>query len=383
MENTQYLIAVAAGIVILIILVALFRRGQGRPSPDKEKDQAYARVVGCLIDGRRDEALKHLKEAVRLNPENVEAYIKLGDLLREKGDVERALQVHRELTVRHGLDASTERELYRSLAKDYLAAGRFGDAKVASEKLLDFDRKDEGALAIMGRVFEGTGELEKAYDIQEELVKRVGRDGSSFLALYRSYIGADYLARGEKRKARKSFENALNTDRDCLPALLYLGDIHYADGDRRKAIERWVALASRFPQSAYIVYGRLEKAYYESGTFGDIERVYEDVLRSKPNDIPTMLAVAEMNRKRGAFDEAMRLVKETLEIDPDCRRARQLLVRLKLEKGDTQDALEDVLSFLEESKPGESDFMCSHCGHRSKEVLFRCPDCHKWNTYLE
>ena len=78
----------------------------------------------------------------------------------------------------------------------------------------------------------------------------------------------------------------------------------------------------------------------------------------------------------------MRLVKETLELDPDCRRARQLIVRLRLEKGDTEDALKDVLSFLEESRPGEGEFVCRDCGHRSKEVLFRCPGCSNWNTFL-
>jgi lipopolysaccharide biosynthesis regulator YciM len=164
--------------------------------------------------------------------------------------------------------------------------------------------------------------------------------------------------------------------------LLYLGDIHYQEGDLKKAIEKWQALTSRFPQWAYIAYGRMEKAYYESGTFGEIERVYEEVLKSQPNDIPTMLALAEMNHKRGVFDEAIRLVREAMEIDPGCRRARQLLVRIHLEKGDTEAALKDVLSFLEESRAGDGEFTCIDCGYKSGEVLFRCPNCRGWSTFL-
>jgi lipopolysaccharide biosynthesis regulator YciM len=382
MATGIYIVGIGALGVLIIVLIALSRRGRERAVAGHERDMAYARAVGYLIEGKKVGALKHLKEAVRLNPDNVHAYIKLGDLMREMGEVERALQLHRELTVRRGTDPSTERELQRSLTMDYLEAGRYSDARTAAEKLLGYDRKNEEALEIMARVLEEAGDLEKAYEVQEELVRRSKSDGAAFLALYRSQIGANQLAEGERGKAKKSFESALHTDGDCLPALLYLGDIHYEEGERKKAIERWVDLTSRFPQWAYIAYGRLEKAYYESGTFGEIERVYENVLRSRPGDVPTLLAAAEMTSKRGDFGEAMRMVKETLEIDPDCRRARQLLVRLRLEKGDTEAALKDVLSFLEESRPGDRDFICSDCGHRSREVLFRCPKCRKWNTYL-
>lgn len=382
MISGTYIIAGVA-IVVVLLLIALFaQKGRGDAAAGTEKDAAYAHAVGCLIDGKRDEALQHLKEAVRLNPENIHAYIKLGDLLREKGQIDRAIQVHRELTIRRSRGNTMEKELYRSIAKDYLAVGRFDDAKKAAEKSLSFDKKNEEGLEVLARVYESSGDLERAYEVRVEIARRGGAGGERFLAVYKSHIGAKYLASGDRSKAKKNFEGALSIDKQCLPALLYLGDIHYEEGDRKKAGEKWVELARLYPQYAYIVYGRLEKAYYESGTFGDIERVYENVLRARPHDIPTLLAMAEINQKRGVFDEAMRLVKETLELDPDCRRARQLLVRLRLEKGDAEDALQDVMLFLEESRPGEGDFICSDCGHRSKEVLFRCPGCNNWNTYL-
>jgi lipopolysaccharide biosynthesis regulator YciM len=381
MISGTYIIAAAAIVVVLLLIALLARKGGGEKA-EGGKEAAYANAVGCLIDGNRNEALKHLKEAVRLNPENIHAYIKLGDLLREKGEIDRATQIHRELTVRRTRAGRMDKELYRSLAKDYLAAGKFAEAKTAAEKSLSFDKRSEEGLAVLAHVYEGAGDLEKAYEVQTELAKRGKNGGGEFLALYKSHIGSRYLAAGDKSRAKKSFEAALNIDKKCLPALLYLGDMFYGDGHRKKATERWVELTELYPQWAYIVYGRLEKAYYESGAFGDIEQVYENVLRARPNDIPTLLAMAEINQKRGVFDEAMRLVKETLELDPDCRRARQLLVRLRLEKGDAEDALQDVLSFLEESRLGEGEFVCRDCGHRSTEVLFRCPGCSNWNTYL-
>jgi len=382
MPVPTYAIAIVVAAAVIVLVVVLARRRGRESSAGGERGEAYAKAVGCLIDGRVDDALQHLKQAVKLNPDDVHTYIKLGDLLRKKGETDRAIHLHRELTVRRKLGKRTEAELYRSLARDYVEAGRFPEAKTAAERLLDIDRKDIDALEIIARVHEEMGELDRAYELQQELARKGKRDGPAFLALYRSYIGAAELARGNRARAKKSFESALGTDKNCLPALLYLGDIYYEDGDRRKATEKWVELAERFPQWAYVVYGRLERAYYESGSFGDIEAVYEKVLRERPHDVPTLLAVAEMNQKRGVFDEALRIVSEVLEIDPDCRRARQLLVRIHLEQGDTEAALKDVQAFLEESKPGEGEFVCRECGHRSKEVLIRCPSCRSWNTFL-
>ena len=381
MTTTIWTILLAA-LAFVFLIAYLARRRRRIAGAGGEKYIPYTRALGCLIEKRTDEALEFLKEAVRQNPEDVQAYMRFGDLLREKGDVERALQVHRELTVRRLGDAGIERELYRSLAMDYLVAERYGDAQRAAEKLLSSNKKDEEALEILAQVFERGGEWDKSYDVQEELVRLRRRDGNPFLAMYKSYIGSKHLARGDRSVSKKYFESALHKDKDCLPALLYLGDIHYQDGDLKKAIEKWRAVASRFPKWAYIVYGRLEKAYYESGSFGEVEQVYEEVLKAQPDDVPTMLAMAEINHKRGDADEALRLVRETMEIDPDCRRARQLLVRIHLEKGDAETAHKDVLSFLEESRPGEGEFICAGCGHKSNEVLFRCPECLGWNTFL-
>ena len=281
--------------VLAIVLIAVFaRRSRRNRAAAQDRYIPYTRALGCLIEGRKEDALGFLKEAVRQNPDDARVYMKLGDLLREKGEVDRALQVHRELTIRKIGDTQMERELYRSLAKDYISAGRYGEAQKAAERVLSLNKKDGEALEVLAQALEGNGDWDKSYEVQEELVRLRKRDGSAFLALYKSYIGSGCLSRGDKARSKKYFESALHKDKNCLPALLYLGDIHYEEGDRKRAIEKWTALTSRFPQWAYIVYGRLEKAYYESGTFGEIERVYEDVLRAKPDDIPTLLAMAEI-----------------------------------------------------------------------------------------
>jgi uncharacterized integral membrane protein len=65
----------------------------------------YQHGLNSLLAGDHEEALRAFAETVRQDSGNVDAYIHLANLLRERGDAARALQIRRDLTVRAGLSA--------------------------------------------------------------------------------------------------------------------------------------------------------------------------------------------------------------------------------------------------------------------------------------
>ena len=69
-----------------------------------------------LSDKRR--AIKLLGALVKKDSEHVNAYLQLGNLMRDE-DPERAIKIHQMLTVRHSLDKNTKVEILKSLALDY------------------------------------------------------------------------------------------------------------------------------------------------------------------------------------------------------------------------------------------------------------------------
>ena len=91
------------GIILTVVVVGVaaaavvFVRRRARKRVDEET--ADQKGLDALIAGHRDDALKHLARAVREDSRNVDAYIKLGSLLRERGQVRQAIQAHRELLV--------------------------------------------------------------------------------------------------------------------------------------------------------------------------------------------------------------------------------------------------------------------------------------------
>ena len=87
------LICVAAILIVAILLIARYRRSQRFRSAG-----SYMEALKDLIRGDEESAFRHLKRVVKEDTANIDAYLKLGDIFRRKGEVVRALQIHRQLT---------------------------------------------------------------------------------------------------------------------------------------------------------------------------------------------------------------------------------------------------------------------------------------------
>jgi len=372
--------------VALAVLAAIagfgwyMRRQAERRPPEISPEVYYARALDCLIAGDRPGAMGFLKHVVQADSHNVDAYVRLGNLLRDGGEVEKALQIHRDLTVRAVDDPDLQEKIYEGLTEDYIACGRLRDAVASAEKLRAINRRNPYALRALNRVHEQLREWDKAYEAAEELERQNPAGRAKSLARYKAYIGADYLQRGKMKEARRHFEEALKLDETCRSALVHLGDVEYEEGNLDKAIDSWNRLVEAHPASGFIVFDRLERAYFDMGRFSEMVQAYEEILSNHPRDVRTMLALAGIQLKKGDLDEALRLVREAVEIEPENPRARRLLARLHHERGDLEEAFDELLAATSALEARQESFACSECGYRSEDVFWRCPKCLAWET---
>lgn len=94
----------------------------------RAKGDRYQEALEAWIDGDLITAEKLLRLAVEGDPESVEPFLQLGNLLRINGDAERAAVVHRGLTVRSDLPRNKKILVGLSLAEDLLALKRWQEA---------------------------------------------------------------------------------------------------------------------------------------------------------------------------------------------------------------------------------------------------------------
>jgi len=367
---------------VLAVLAYQILRRQAEKRRRAAGKNPFVDGMAALLDGEYTAALGHFRDAVRSEPQNVDAYLRLGDAMRETGDLARATQIHRELTVRTTMPKNSMARVLLSLARDYRKAQRLDRAAASYEQMLELRPRDEKAMNELLEVYEDLGEWDKAYEIRRDISKTRRIDDTHALALYKAYVGKSYLDRDDLKNAESSLKDALKIDSECAAAYLYLGDVYYAEGAIDDAISSWRRIVTLFPKIAFTTFRRLERAFYEKGRFEKIVDLYNDVLERNPSDVTTIMTLANIHRKKGNIEEALRLCKAALEAEPGSRRVKQAMARLYYEKGDIEASLKAMVEAFNGFSSDDEHCVCNNCDYKSNEVLWRCPRCKHWETFV-
>jgi lipopolysaccharide biosynthesis regulator YciM len=352
----------------------------GKKRTDTSHEDHYVAALRQMIEGRQEEAFRSLQAAVKTGKAPTDAYIRLGNLLRERGDAPRATQIHQSLTVKNNLSREEKLELYMSLAEDYAALGRSErSVKTLEMAVKSLNVRDPRVFVKIAHHYHVVGESETAYEALKE-ARKLGGVSDRELALYLNTLAERLVEQKDLKEAKKALHRALKHDADCPPALVLLGDIELENDDVDEAIEKWRRAAILSPQLAESALKRLEKVLFKKGRFGDIEEMYNDVRSVRGGDEAATVALAGFYRKQGRGEEAIQLLEEYLSVFPESVRARLLLTSLYAgyrESDTLHRFLDDAIAQSSQARP----YVCRICQFQSKTVRWHCPRCNSFDSF--
>ena len=119
--------------------------------PNKKTDikELYSQGLDMMINGLQRSAYNNFKKIVELDSENIKAYLRLGQVLRESGNTNKALKIHKSLLIRQNLTSYELNELHKNLALDYFEMNQFEKAIEEAEKAIESITLNKSRLFIL------------------------------------------------------------------------------------------------------------------------------------------------------------------------------------------------------------------------------------------
>jgi lipopolysaccharide biosynthesis regulator YciM len=369
--------AIIASVVALLCLI-VWRSRRAAAVRRVEEESPYESGLNALISGDRAAALRHLAQAVRDDPRNIDAYIRLGNLLRERGQIRQAIQVHRELLVKRRLPEGTRLEIVKNLALDLAEARRWPEVIEHIRSLPRPERSDLRMLRLARDAYEATGDLDQAVQAHKEILKATSSTDEPAVGVYQAQAALAALERGNRDRARAGFLAAVKESPEAVLANLHLGDMAAEEEDLERATAFWMKIVTDRPECAHLVFERLEKAYFELGDFGRMVGIYEDVVSRSPGSVHALAGLSRMLERKGDVDEAVGVAREAIKHEGDSLAGHLRLLELLVGNGRFEEAARLAETLVRGLAESAAPRKCRSCGEDLPTGGWRCPKCRVW-----
>ena len=347
----------------------------------------YVLGLNFLVSNQIDLAIEELSQATRVDGDALEIHLILGNVHRERGQVARAIQIHQALLQRPKLTKVEHAYILLCLGLDFKRGGFVDRALEAFNEVVRMDPNNQYALLYLQKLHEEQHQWADAHRIRKQLVALSGPDtqprNQAILGFLENELGSEALGVGDRGRAARHFEAAIDLDAGIAPAFLNLGDVRLMQGDVAGAETAWDRLMTSSPERAYLAFGRLEKLYEQLGQPHQFEQRCLRLVAANPQDWRARLALGGHLAKRGRDSEAFEYLLAALEHNPHGLTVHQavwgVLLKLDLGRALVQRYIESARSSVFFLDP----HVCVKCHYRSTELLWQCPHCHEWNSFIE
>ena len=172
-------------------------------------------------------------------------------------------------------------------------------------------------------------------------------------------------------------------DRRAAPAYLNLGDVREEQGDLAAAVDAWERLAKEAPDRAHLAFDRLRRAYTAIGTPQRFVALCQRLIAQNPQDWRARLALARHLASEGRHRESLDVVLEALPHNPHGLAIHQEIWEVLSALGFEPALVQRYVSLTRAAVFYLDPHVCVRCRYRSTELLWQCPQCHEWNTFVE
>ena len=404
MSLPYLLFAVLLSLLVLFLLfwgrkriLAICRRFFGKPEIGsgfqmEEEDKLFAeeptllrtyfKGLSYVLANETDKAVAEFVKVARIDTTTAEIYLALGQLFRNSGEMERAIRVHRDILLRPNLPEEVRRQTFFEIGLDYKRAGLLDRACRTFEEILARDPENPAARKEISSLYVSLREWEKALALHHSLPST--QNEINIIAHLTTEVAKSAETSGDREKAQKFFQQALELDDSCIDAWLHYGDFLKGESRIQDALTAWERAFMLNPDFIDLVTSRFSGLPKEEKDKVE-EEFFSRHLEEFGGKRKFNLAYIGWLIKSGRWTEAgSRLERVMTEKSGDAEvfsLVNNLLSEIRTSNGaggDLYDSL--VRNFFSTQLRFEKVYRCRKCGYQLDKMVWRCPRCSTWDS---
>jgi tetratricopeptide (TPR) repeat protein len=276
-------------------------------------------------------AIQSCDQALRLQPDRVDAYNNRGVAYYYKGDLEHALQDF-DQALRLQPDST---ETYYARGIVYNDMGNLEHALQDFSEVLRLQSDHSCAYAFRGNVYHTKGDLKRAIQDYDQVLRLRPDEVSAY-----ANRGSAYAEEGNLERAIQDYDQALRLQPDLAGVYNSRGFAYARKGDLERAIQDYDQALRLQPDNA-VAYGNRGDAYHEKGKLERAIQDYDQVLRLQPDGAGDYIRRGNAYAEKGDRERAIQDYDQALRLQSDCADAYVNRGNAYAEEGDLERAFQD------------------------------------------
>ena len=350
--------------------------------------KSYMEGIHLLLNEESDQAIETFIQTWQVQSDNFDLHNALANMLRRKGEVDRAIRIHANLVECPKLSKEQVRQATIELASDYVAAGLFDRAERLLINVVNSSKDfEERALELLQQVYQTEKEWDKAITVAEQLApkRRVlfkdktlssGKHATD-IAHYHCEIAEEVLKDDNFQAAQKALDSALKADPLCARATLLKAELACGKADYAQALK----LLEQLPeQDPYLLVESLSifQKCFQNDSRGLVDH-FKKILENYPSvqiEKKVYFALQQMDPM-----EANLFLSEQVKKRPTLQGLDLLISeQIGLLSGVAKENLQLLHQLVSDVLQSKSSYQCKQCGFSGNQMHWLCPQCHSWDS---
>ncbi|MGB8226155.1 MAG: tetratricopeptide repeat protein [Sedimentisphaerales bacterium] len=325
-RNSRYVLFVISGVIFIVLIIVT--RNQVRYWKDdftlfghaidvtKNNENMHYNIGHAYQQkGQFEKAMEHYKEALRIEPGDLQAMNNLGVLLLSQKKTDEALKIFEKAVQLNSRYIDSINNLGLALREK----GRVKEAMEKWQQVLDLEPMQPEAHYNIGVTMLRNGGYSQAVEhLRKALEKK-----RNWVEVY-NYLGTAYMAIGQFKAAMDSYNEAIKLKPNDINIESNIALTLAKLGKTEEANQIWQRILARDPENFKAHYG-LGRLLADKKQLDEAMEHFNKVLQAKPDWFEIHLMIADVYYKRKELTLAVQHLREAVRLKNDCSEAMNLL----------------------------------------------------------